>query len=537
VGRVNYSMKDSRVTDSMLGLEYDAGCWIARVVAERLSTGRSEATTHIQLQLELVGLSRLGSNPLKVLKDNIPGYRLLRDERSDHDPAPPDMTEPLPLARHGLRTLLALCLARPWPRCAAVRNGDYIVAVINQELVTAGEVDRRIEQASRPRRRSAAGAAAARSRAAPQALDALIEERVIITYARDSGVRSTTPTSTAPCRAWRSRTSSRWTSCASACGRRHRLRPLPRQPARPDDGRAHPRARGLPAHPHHRPGVDRLVDQQRAAAQADAELNIAQILVTVPEGASAAEREAARPRAPSEALARVRAARTSPPWPRELSEDGNRAKGGEIGLRPASRLPDLFVDAVRPLAPGEVAPALVPAAPAFHVLKLLERRDGAALRVRRRARGTSCCAPRRSCSAEAAARRLARCSARSRPAAAASRTWRGSSPTTAARPTAVTWAGPGRAVRARVRGGDEQAAGRRHLAPVVSRFGVHLIQVLERREVALETKQLREQARNGAARAEVRRGLRRLGQGPARPRLRRDARAAALTRRCDAAGG
>jgi peptidyl-prolyl cis-trans isomerase SurA len=33
-------------------------------------------------------------------------------------------------------------------------------------------------------------------------------------------------------------------------------------------------------------------------------------------------------------------------------------------------------------------------------------------------------------------------------------------------------------------------------APVVSRFGVHLIQVLERRDVALELKQLREQARN-----------------------------------------
>lgn len=83
VGRVNYSMRDSRVTDSVLGLEYDAGCWIMRVVAERLSTGRSEATTHIQLQLELVGLSRIGSNPLKVLKDNIPGYRLLREERGD----------------------------------------------------------------------------------------------------------------------------------------------------------------------------------------------------------------------------------------------------------------------------------------------------------------------------------------------------------------------------------------------------------------------------------------------------------------------
>ncbi len=94
VGRANYSVKDRRVTDSILGLEYDAGCWIGRVVAERLSTGRSEATTRLLFQLELVGLSKLGSNPLKVLKDNIPGYRLLREERSnlsrsdDWQPAP-----------------------------------------------------------------------------------------------------------------------------------------------------------------------------------------------------------------------------------------------------------------------------------------------------------------------------------------------------------------------------------------------------------------------------------------------------------------
>jgi LPS-assembly protein len=81
-GRVNYSMRDRRITDSVFGVEYDAGCWIGRVVAERLSTGRSEATTRLLLQLELVGLSRLGSNPLQVLKDNIPGYRLLREERT-----------------------------------------------------------------------------------------------------------------------------------------------------------------------------------------------------------------------------------------------------------------------------------------------------------------------------------------------------------------------------------------------------------------------------------------------------------------------
>lgn len=86
VGRINYSMLERRIADSVVGFEYDAGCWIGRVVAERLSTGRSEATTRLLLQLELVGLSRLGSNPLQVLKDNIPGYRLLRDERVPAQP-------------------------------------------------------------------------------------------------------------------------------------------------------------------------------------------------------------------------------------------------------------------------------------------------------------------------------------------------------------------------------------------------------------------------------------------------------------------
>jgi LPS-assembly protein len=82
VGRINYSTVDKRLTDAIVGFEYDAGCWIGRLVAKRQSTGLSEATTGLLFQLELVGLSRLGSNPLQVLKDNIPGYRLLRDDRT-----------------------------------------------------------------------------------------------------------------------------------------------------------------------------------------------------------------------------------------------------------------------------------------------------------------------------------------------------------------------------------------------------------------------------------------------------------------------
>lgn len=79
VGRVNYSMMDSRVTDAVLGFEYDSGCWIGRVVGKRVSTGQQEATTQIGFEIEFVGLSRLGTNPLSVLKDNIPGYRPLRN--------------------------------------------------------------------------------------------------------------------------------------------------------------------------------------------------------------------------------------------------------------------------------------------------------------------------------------------------------------------------------------------------------------------------------------------------------------------------
>ena len=81
-GRIQYSLQDKRLTDSVLGVEYDAGCWVMRVGIERLATGRAETNTRLMLQLELVGLSQLGSNALKVLRDNIPGYRQLSSERS-----------------------------------------------------------------------------------------------------------------------------------------------------------------------------------------------------------------------------------------------------------------------------------------------------------------------------------------------------------------------------------------------------------------------------------------------------------------------
>jgi len=77
VGRVNYSIADRRLTESVLGLEYDGCCYVVRAVAQRIATSTTTATNAFFLQLELNGLGRVGSNPLDVLKRNIPGYSLL----------------------------------------------------------------------------------------------------------------------------------------------------------------------------------------------------------------------------------------------------------------------------------------------------------------------------------------------------------------------------------------------------------------------------------------------------------------------------
>ena len=79
VGRVNYSMNESKLVDSVFGFEYDAGCWLGRMVLERLQTSSSTANQRIMFQLEFVGFSRLGISPLKSLKDNIPNYKYLRE--------------------------------------------------------------------------------------------------------------------------------------------------------------------------------------------------------------------------------------------------------------------------------------------------------------------------------------------------------------------------------------------------------------------------------------------------------------------------
>jgi LPS-assembly protein len=78
VARVSYSMRDRKLLESLVGLEYKADCWVFRLGAQRFVTALQTTSTPIFFQLELNGLSRLGfGNPLESFNKSIPGYTRL----------------------------------------------------------------------------------------------------------------------------------------------------------------------------------------------------------------------------------------------------------------------------------------------------------------------------------------------------------------------------------------------------------------------------------------------------------------------------
>jgi LPS-assembly protein len=82
LARWNYSLFDHKLVEGLLGLEYNEGCWTFRLVGQQLATTTANRTNAVFLQLELNGLSRIGTNPLDALRRNIPGYSKTNDTSS-----------------------------------------------------------------------------------------------------------------------------------------------------------------------------------------------------------------------------------------------------------------------------------------------------------------------------------------------------------------------------------------------------------------------------------------------------------------------
>lgn len=79
VGQISYSLQQSRTIENLIGLEYNADCWVWRMVAQRYATSTIESNSALFLQLQLNGLSRIGSDPMQALRKTIPGYQPVTD--------------------------------------------------------------------------------------------------------------------------------------------------------------------------------------------------------------------------------------------------------------------------------------------------------------------------------------------------------------------------------------------------------------------------------------------------------------------------
>jgi LPS-assembly protein len=74
VARYNYDFISGQVLNRLAGVEYDADCWVARVVQRRFQNTSSMTTSEIYMQIDFKGFSGWGSNPINLVRFNVPGY-------------------------------------------------------------------------------------------------------------------------------------------------------------------------------------------------------------------------------------------------------------------------------------------------------------------------------------------------------------------------------------------------------------------------------------------------------------------------------
>jgi LPS-assembly protein len=84
VGRYNWSFlgkqtvsdpsPGGQLLEAIAGFEYNAGCWAARLVGQRLAALTGSPNTTLFFQLELTDFGSVGSNPISLLRRSIPGY-------------------------------------------------------------------------------------------------------------------------------------------------------------------------------------------------------------------------------------------------------------------------------------------------------------------------------------------------------------------------------------------------------------------------------------------------------------------------------
>lgn len=380
------------------------------------------------------------------------------------------------------------------PAAQGPRTVDYIVALVNSEPVTNNEVRARLLRVEQQLTQQGA-ALPARTELARQVMEQLVNERAQLQQASEQGLRVDEATLA---RAEQSIASQNQLSVEEFRRRvaaegmdinflRNELRNqilLQQLREREVDARVRVSEND----------IDDFVREQKSSSDLSSlELNLSHILVRVPESATPEQLKALEARA-QRAADRARKDEDFGTLAREYSDAPEGASGGQFGMRPADRLPEIFVSATRDLRAGEIAgPVRSPAG--FHVLKLVEKRQSGLPDVnvtQTRARHILL-RPGPQLSQNDAVTRLTqyREQIASGKASFEALAREHSQDGSASAGGDLGWASPGQFVPEF----EEAMNGLRPGAmsfPVVSRFGVHLIRVDERRQMKLSDREQRE---------------------------------------------
>lgn len=387
-------------------------------------------------------------------------------------------------------------LARAAASPGTTRTVDYIVALVNSEPVTNFEVRQRLLRVEQ-QALAQGQALPPRDEMAKQVLEQLVVERALLQQASELGLRVDEASLTQAEQGLAAQNQ----MSLEAFRRRVIAEGLDPNKVRNDLRNQilleRLREREINARVNvSEADIDAYIQERRSAASDVAEVNLGHVLIQVPDGATEAQIRELQTRAQGVAE-RLRAGADLAAQAREYSQGSEAATGGLMGLRPLSRLPELFVQAVRALPVGAVAGPLRSAA-GFHVLKVMDKRQAPIPElsvVQTRARHILLrLGPQLS---ESAA--VARLSGYRQQIVAGQANFeelarQHSQDGSARQGGDLGWVSPGQFVPEFEQVMNSLSPGEVS-QPVVSRFGVHLIRLEERRQATLTEREQRDMAR------------------------------------------
>jgi peptidyl-prolyl cis-trans isomerase SurA len=395
------------------------------------------------------------------------------------------------LCIHGL-TLAQTSVQRP----ETISGRDFIVAVVDTVPITNHEVNQRLIQLSQQARQQS-GSSTQLAPSLQAALEKLITEKALLQHARDQGIDidanalsqaqdRIAAQSQLSLEQLRSKSASEgisWQSFQQNLKTQLILQRLA-------DRNVPSRIRISDAE------IDAVMrERMNARSNTNPNIELAHILIAVPEQASASEVSALQTKAQN-ALQRLQAGENFANVAKDVSNSSDKEQGGRMGLRPMDRYPSLFVQAIQNVSVGGLSTVFRSGA-GFHILKLLSKESSQTMTVTETRARHILLRPGGQLSQNAARAQLANFKRDLEAGRAdfAKLAREHSQDGSAENGGDLGWVAPGVFVPEFEETMDKLQINQIS-EPLVSRFGVHVIQVLARRDAPISERELRESARN-----------------------------------------